>query len=54
MHGLAIGQKSRDMREGLLSTEMMEIRGEACILSIITDITDRVAVEKGNRKNSLD
>ncbi|MFC6602498.1 ATP-binding protein [Ectobacillus funiculus] len=38
--------KSRDMREGLLSTEMMEIRGEACILSIITDITDRVAVEK--------
>jgi signal transduction histidine kinase len=34
------------MREGLLSTEIMEIRGEACILSIITDITDRVAVEK--------
>ncbi|WP_246040185.1 response regulator [Ectobacillus funiculus] len=38
--------KSQDMREGLLSTEIMEIRGEACILSIITDITDRVAVEK--------
>lgn len=38
--------KSRDMREGLLSTEIMEIRGEACILSVITDITDRVTVEK--------
>lgn len=38
--------KSHDMREGLLSTEIMEIRGEACILSVITDITDRVAVEK--------
>lgn len=38
--------KSSDMREGLLSTEMMHIHGEPCLLSVITDITDQVLFEK--------
>ncbi|MBZ5749452.1 response regulator [Metabacillus rhizolycopersici] len=37
--------KSGELREGLLSTEFMDIHGEDCVLSVITDITDRVLVE---------
>jgi two-component system, sporulation sensor kinase E len=37
--------KFGDIREGLLSTEIFEIRGEKCILSVITDITERVQLE---------
>ncbi|MEW9671091.1 response regulator [Ammoniphilus sp. 3BR4] len=38
--------KSGDLREGLLSTEVMVIHGEECLLHVITDITDRVFLEK--------
>ncbi|USG66653.1 response regulator [Brevibacillus ruminantium] len=38
--------RSGEVREGLLSTEKINIRGECCILSVITDITDRVYLEK--------
>lgn len=38
--------RSGDLREGLLSTEIMEIHGEECLLNVITDITDRVFLEK--------
>lgn len=38
--------KCGERREGLLSTEPIEIYGEKCILSVITDITERVQFEK--------
>lgn len=38
--------KSGELREGLLSTEYMDLHGERCLLSVITDITERVLVEK--------
>ncbi|OAS83188.1 MULTISPECIES: ATP-binding protein [Metabacillus] len=38
--------KTGELREGLLSTELMELHGENCLLSVITDITERVLVEK--------
>ncbi|MGM0876068.1 MAG: response regulator [Bacillota bacterium] len=38
--------KTEEIREGLLSTEFMELHGEKCLLAVITDITDRVLVEK--------
>jgi two-component system, sporulation sensor kinase E len=38
--------KFGEKREGLLSTEVIEIYGEKCILSAITDITERVHLEK--------
>ncbi|RBW69659.1 response regulator [Bacillus taeanensis] len=38
--------KTGDLREGLLSTEVMELHGEKCLLSVITDITERVFMEK--------
>ncbi|KAB7705952.1 PAS domain S-box protein [Bacillus aerolatus] len=37
--------KTGEVREGLLSTEIFDIRGEKCILSVITDITERVRLE---------
>lgn len=37
--------KIGELREGLLSTEQMELHGESCLLSVITDITERVLVE---------
>jgi two-component system, sporulation sensor kinase E len=37
--------KFGEIREGLLSTEILEIHGENCILSVITDITERVHLE---------
>jgi PAS domain S-box-containing protein len=38
--------KSGETREGLLSTETIEIQGETCLLSVITDITERSMMEK--------
>lgn len=38
--------KFGDLREGLLSTEIVKIHGEEFLLSVITDITDRVFLEK--------
>ncbi|MBU8907998.1 PAS domain S-box protein [Desertibacillus haloalkaliphilus] len=38
--------KHGQVREGLLSTEVVEIQNERCIISVITDITDRVHLEK--------
>jgi PAS domain S-box-containing protein len=38
--------KTGELREGLLSTEFLELHGEKCLLSVITDITERVLVEK--------
>ena len=38
--------KPGEIREGLLSREIIEIQGEKCILSVITDITERVHLEK--------
>ncbi|QAY66465.1 response regulator [Paenibacillus protaetiae] len=37
---------SGDLREGLLSSERMIIHGEECLLSVITDISERVFLEK--------
>jgi PAS domain S-box-containing protein len=38
--------KSADVRQGLLSTEMIEIQDETCILIVLTDITERELLEK--------
>lgn len=38
--------KSNDMRQGLLSRELIEIDGEKCVISAVTDITERVLLEK--------
>lgn len=38
--------KYGEAREGLLSSEIIEIQGEPCVLRIITDITERVRLEK--------
>ncbi|WP_049663621.1 PAS domain S-box protein [Bacillus sp. FJAT-27231] len=37
--------KSGAIRHGLLSTEILEIQGETCVLSAVTDITERVRLE---------
>ncbi|MCM3430559.1 response regulator [Brevibacillus invocatus] len=37
---------THEVREGLLSTEIINIRGKRCILSVITDITEQVYLEK--------
>nr|WP_028390337.1 PAS domain S-box protein [Bacillus cihuensis] len=44
--------KSGEVREGLLSTEIIEIQGETCVLRVITDITERVRLE--NEMSRLD
>ena len=38
--------KKGDMRAGLLSSEMINIEPESCILFVLTDITERVHLEK--------
>lgn len=38
--------KSGEVRQGLLSTEILEIQGESCVLSVITDITERAHLER--------
>lgn len=38
--------KSGDMRAGLLSSEFINIEPEACILLVLTDITERVRLER--------
>ncbi|MGI6712674.1 MAG: response regulator [Bacillota bacterium] len=38
--------KTNQVREGLLSREIIEIKGEKCILSVITDITEKILMEK--------
>ncbi|WP_127529842.1 PAS domain S-box protein [Paenibacillus kobensis] len=38
--------KSGDLREGLLSNEVMHIRGEEHLLSVVTDISERIFLEK--------
>lgn len=38
--------KSGDLREGLLSSELIHIEGESCILSVVTDITEQIHLEK--------
>ncbi|WP_257008146.1 response regulator [Bacillus sp. FJAT-45350] len=38
--------KGNEKRDGLLSTELLVINGESCIISAITDVTDRVEMEK--------
>ncbi|WP_227935635.1 ATP-binding response regulator [Alkalihalobacillus deserti] len=38
--------KSKEVRNGLISTETANINGEACIISTITDVTERVQLEK--------
>ncbi|OCT15388.1 hybrid sensor histidine kinase/response regulator [Paenibacillus pectinilyticus] len=35
-----------DLHEGLLSNEVMQIHGEDCLLSVVTDISERVFLEK--------
>ncbi|MED1855282.1 PAS domain S-box protein [Brevibacillus reuszeri] len=37
--------KSDEKREGLLSTKILDIEGETCVLCFITDITERVRLE---------
>jgi len=38
--------KNNASRDGLLSTEIIEINGTKCLLLVITDITEKVAMEK--------
>nr|WP_263327302.1 PAS domain S-box protein [Neobacillus sp. Marseille-Q6967] len=38
--------KNGEVRSGLLSTEMIDIQSEPCTLIVLTDITDRVHLEK--------
>jgi PAS domain S-box-containing protein len=38
--------KSGERRTGLLSSEIIDIQGEPCMLTVITDITDRVKLER--------
>jgi two-component system, sporulation sensor kinase E len=38
--------KSGEIREGLLSTEIFEIQSEPCIMKVITDITERIHLER--------
>lgn len=38
--------KRGQVRDGFLSTEVAEIQGEQCIISVITDITEREQLEK--------
>jgi PAS domain S-box-containing protein len=38
--------KNGDIRDGLLSTEMIDIHSEPCTLIVLTDITERVHLEK--------
>jgi two-component system, sporulation sensor kinase E len=38
--------KNGDVRDGLLSTEVIEVNEEKCILKVITDITEKVIYEK--------
>ncbi|WP_336775052.1 PAS domain S-box protein [Paenibacillus sp. MMO-58] len=38
--------KSGDLRHGLLSSEVMQVHGEDCLLSVVTDISERVFLEK--------
>ncbi|OIJ17691.1 hybrid sensor histidine kinase/response regulator [Anaerobacillus alkalilacustris] len=38
--------KSNEIRAGLLSSELIEIHKEICVLIVITDVTDRVLLEK--------
>ncbi|WP_332696157.1 response regulator [Halalkalibacter lacteus] len=35
-----------EYREGLLSSEFLDVHGERCLLTVITDITERALVEK--------
>lgn len=39
--------KKGDKRSGLLSSEMIDIDSEPCILLVLTDITEKVLLEKG-------
>ncbi|WP_434512342.1 response regulator [Desulfitobacterium sp. AusDCA] len=38
--------KSGKNREGLLSTEILDLKGEKCLLSVITDVTEQLRFEK--------
>ncbi|MEH7374522.1 two-component system sensor histidine kinase NtrB, partial [Neobacillus drentensis] len=38
--------KSGEVREGLISTEIFEIQGETCVMKVITDITERIHLER--------
>lgn len=38
--------KTGDLRDGLLSSEVMQVHGEECLLSVVTDISERVFLEK--------
>lgn len=43
---VAYHTKSGEIREGLLSTEILELDGKNCLLSVLTDITERLLLEK--------
>ncbi|ARK31262.1 Sporulation kinase E [Halalkalibacter krulwichiae] len=43
---IRFSSKKGELREGLLSTEIVKIQGEKCVISVITDITERVNFEK--------
>ncbi|HVJ49020.1 PAS domain S-box protein [Desulfitobacterium sp.] len=38
--------KSGTLREGLLSTEILKLKGEQCLLSVVTDVTENLRLEK--------
>jgi len=38
--------KSGELREGLMSTERIDIHGEPCLLTVVNDITDRLQFER--------
>lgn len=46
---MSIYTKNRQVRTGLFSAEIITLEGEPCLLSIMTDITERKAAETLNR-----
>lgn len=48
IHNAKVSYLTKDgqVRKGLLSTEIIEIHSEPCILNVITDITERLRLEK--------
>lgn len=38
--------KAREIRDGLLSTEVIELDGEKCMMEVAVDVTDKIRLEK--------
>ncbi len=49
--GLTFRTKAGELREGLLTSEILQIREEACLLAVVRDITDQNRAEKALRSS---